>query len=150
MKTIATIILNRNLPDPTDKLYEHLVKFDNQETDIFVIEAGSEKNNLSQYCTWHANTDEIKKVGLRYSRGMNYGLLQLWKEKKWKQYDSFFLLTNDTELPRKQTLRPMKKLLNEHQRVGILSPCSLNWGERFLLQKTKTKYFWFIHNNALL
>lgn len=90
MKTVATIILNRNLPDPTDKLYEHLIKFDNEETDIYVLEAGSENNNLSQYCTWHANSDEIIKEGLRYSRGMNYGLLQLWKEKKWQQYDSFF------------------------------------------------------------
>ena len=90
MKTIATIILNRNLPDPTDRLYEHLVKYDDKETDIYVLEAGSDKNNLSQYCTWHANSDEVIKEGLRYSRGMNYGLLQLWKEKKWKQYDSFF------------------------------------------------------------
>jgi hypothetical protein len=150
MKTVATIILNRNLPDATDKLYEHLIKFDHEETDVYVLEAGSENHNLSQYCTWHANSDEIKKEGLRYSRGMNYALLQLWKEKKWKQYDSFFLLTNDTELSRLQTLAPMNKLLKEHPRVGILSPCSLRWGERFLLQKTTIKYFWFIHNNALL
>ena len=150
MKTIATIILNRNLPDPTDKLYEHLIKYDGEETDVYVLEAGSDKKNLSQYCTWHANSDEIIKEGLRYSRGMNYALLQLWKEKKWKQYDSFFLITNDTELSRAQTLAPMNKLFKEHQRVGILSPCSMRWGERLLLQQTKIKYFWFIHNNALL
>jgi hypothetical protein len=150
MKNIATIILNRNLPDPTDRLYEHIVKYDNNETDIYVLEAGSDKNNLSQYCTWHANSDQITKEGLRYSRGMNYGLLQLWKEKKWKQYDYFFLLTNDTELSPAQTLAPMNKLLEEHQRVGILSPCSSRWGERLLLQETNTKYFWFIHNNAFL
>ena len=150
MKTIATIILNRNLPDPTDKLYEHLIKYDGEETDVYVLEAGSDKKNLSQYCTWHANSDEIIKEGLRYSRGMNYGLLQLWKEKKWKQYDYFFLITNDTELSRAQTLAPMNKLFKEHQRVGILSPCSMRWGERLLLQETAIKYFWFIHNNALL
>jgi hypothetical protein len=150
MKNIATIILNRNLPEPTDKLYEHLVKYDGEETDVYVLEAGSDKKNLSQYCTWHANTDEIIKEGLRYCRGMNYGLLQLWKEKKWEQYDYFFLLTNDTELSSTQTLAPMKNLLKEHKRVGILSPCSARWGERLLLQKAETKYFWFIHNNALL
>jgi hypothetical protein len=150
MKNIATIILNRNLPDPTDRLYEHIVKYDNNETDIYVLEAGSDKNNLSQYCSWHANSDQITKEGLRYSRGMNYGLLQLWKEKKWEQYDYFFLLTNDTELSPAQTLAPMNKLLEEHQRVGILSPCSSRWGERLLLQETNTKYFWFIHNNAFL
>ena len=34
--------------------------------------------------------------------GMNYGLLQLWKEGKWDDYDSFFLITNDTKFPKKQ------------------------------------------------
>jgi GT2 family glycosyltransferase len=149
MKSIATIILNRNLPEVTDNLYEHLVKYDGTETDIYVLEAGSDKDKLSKYCTWYANSDEIVNQGLRYSRGMNYALLQLYKEKKWKQYNYFFLLTNDTVLSREKTLAPMNKLLKEHQRVGILSPCSLRWGERFLLQETKTKYFWFIHNNAL-
>ena len=38
---VATIILNRNLPDITDTLVEHLNKFDSDYTDIFVIEAGS-------------------------------------------------------------------------------------------------------------
>lgn len=62
----------------------------------------------------------------------------------------FFLITNDTELSRAQTLAPMNKLFKEHQRVGILSPCSMRWGERLLLQETTIKYFWFIHNSALL
>ena len=150
MKSIATIILNRNLPEVTDKLYEHLVKYDGTETDIYVLEAGSDKDKLSKFCTWHANSDEIVNQGLRYSRGMNYALLQLYKEKKWKQYEGFFLITNDTELSNSKTLKPLLEILKEHQKIGILSPCSLRWGEKFLLQKENTKYFWFIHNNALL
>lgn len=150
MKSIATIILNRNLPEVTDKLYEHLVKYDATETDIYVLEAGSDKDKLSKFCTWHANSDEIANQGLRYSRGMNYALLQLYKEKKWKQYEGFFLITNDTELSNSKTLKPLLEILKEHQKIGILSPCSLRWGEKFLLQKENTKYFWFIHNNALL
>ena len=61
MKTTATIILNRNLPDPTDKLCEHLAKFDNEETDVYVLEAGSEINNLSQYCTCMQTMMKLKK-----------------------------------------------------------------------------------------
>ena len=34
--------------------------------------------------------------------------------------------------------------------LGILSPASRNWGEIQLLKDYDTKYFWFIHNNALL
>jgi hypothetical protein len=40
--------------------------------------------------------------------------------------------------------------MNQHPRLGILSPCSKQWGERFLLNGESTKYFWFIHNNAYL
>ena len=45
MKPVATIILNRNLPEITDKLYKHLKKFDGKETDIYVIESGSIKKD---------------------------------------------------------------------------------------------------------
>lgn len=43
MKSVATIILNRNLPDVTDRLYDHLIKFDGDQTDIYIVEAGSDK-----------------------------------------------------------------------------------------------------------
>ena len=148
MKTTATIILNRNLAAPTEKLYEHLEKYDKSDTDVYVLEAGSDKDKLSKYYTWHADSKEIMKHGLRYPRGMNYALLNLWKEKKWKHYDSFFLITNDTELRSEKTISPLNKILKEHTRVGILSPCSSKWGEKNLLKKKKIKYFWFIHNNA--
>ena len=150
MKRIATIILNRNLPSPTDRLVEHLKRYDGDETDIYVLEAGSEENKISTYCTWHAKTEQINREGLRYSRGMNYALLKLWQEKKWEEYEAFFLLTNDTELSDKPTLAPLLAVLQGHSRVGILSPCSQKWGERLLLQDHPTKYFWFIHNNAFL
>ena len=42
MNRIATIVLNRNLPGPTDRLYEHLSTFDGDLTDIYVLEAGSD------------------------------------------------------------------------------------------------------------
>ena len=43
MKSIATLILNRNLPKVTDKLYMNIKKNEGYLTDIFVIEAGSSK-----------------------------------------------------------------------------------------------------------
>lgn len=150
MKKIATIILNRNLPEVTDSLYAHIVKYDDEFTDIFVIEAGSDDGRVSNHTTWHANWPEAKQQGLRYSRGMNYGLSQLWNEGKFHQYEAFFLLTNDTELETKETVSPLLSLLDQHPRIGIISPCSRRWGERFLLKDQKTKYFWFIHNNAFM
>ena len=149
MKKTATIILNRNLPEETNALVESLMRFDNNYTDIFVVEAGSDKDNLSKYCTWHVDTEEVIKHGLRYQRGMNYGLLQLWSNNNWKKYDSFFLITNDTKFPNSQkTVRTLQELLIENPRVGIISPCSKRWGEIDLIGTNSLKYFWFIHNNA--
>ena len=109
----------------------------------------NDKNNLSKYCTWHVEDEEVVKHGLRYLRGMNYGLLKLWKEGKWEKYDSFFLLTNDTKFPKKQnTIKALQKILEEHPKIGILSPCSKRWGEKYLIGPDSLKYFWFIHNNA--
>ena len=36
MKRVATIILNRNLPEVTDRLVEHLQRHDGDATDAFV------------------------------------------------------------------------------------------------------------------
>lgn len=149
MNKTATIILNRNLPKVADALVEHLIKNDKDYTDIFVLEAGSDNDKISKYCTWHLNTTDVKKYGLRYCRGMNFGLLQLWEKKLWDKYDSFFLLTNDTKFPSDQlTIKHLQNILKKFPRIGIVSPCSQRWSERKLIGKTNLKYFWFIHNNA--
>jgi hypothetical protein len=147
---VATIILNRNLPEVAERLYAHLQKFDGFSTDIFIVEAGSDLANLPEHYTWHANWDDAKLHGLRYGRGMNFGLSQLWLDGRFKNYDAFFLLTNDTELDELPTIDPLMAILDEHPKVGILSPCSERWGEKVLLEKERTKYFWFIHNNSFL
>jgi hypothetical protein len=149
-KPIATIILNRNLPLVTDKLVEHIQKYDGDITDIFVVEAGSDKNHLSKYCTWYADWPDALANGLRYSRGMNYGLSQLWADERFKEYEAFFLLTNDSELSSTQTLKPLLQNLKQNRKIGILSPCSKSWGEKLLLEQQQTKFFWFIHNTAYL
>ncbi len=146
---IAILILNRNLPSATNKLVEHLKIYD-QQKNIFVIEAGSDENKLSKYCTWNVQNKEVKLKGLRYSRGMNYGLLKLWKSKKWKEYDAFFLLTNDTEFEKKDSISKLKNYLLKYPKIGILSPSSSSWGENRLINDYNIKFFWHIHNTAYL
>ena len=149
MKKVATIILNRNLPEETNKLYEHLYKYDGNLTDIFVIEAGSDKDKLSKYKTWYADWPDAKENGLRYARGMNFGISNLIKEDKYSLYDYFFLITNDTEFDEKPSISSLLNIMKIHKRLAILSPCSKRWGEKYLLDSPNhTKYFWFIHNTA--
>ncbi|HIJ83648.1 MAG TPA: hypothetical protein HPQ00_05505, partial [Magnetococcales bacterium] len=129
-KNTATIILNRNLPEVTDRLHDSLVRTNGNVTDVYVVEAGSGDDNLSKSCTWHANWEQARREGLRPPRGFNYGLSQLWKENKFKNYDYFFLLTNDTEFDNRPFLEELLDELEKHPRVGILSPCSKYWGEK--------------------
>ena len=128
MKKVATIILNRNLPEPTNTLCEHLKEFDGDCTDVFVLEAGSDREKLSKYTTWHVDDKAATVNGLRYNRGMNFALLELFKAGRWTKYDAF-LLTNDVELASKQSVAPLLANLEEHTHVGIISPCSKKWGE---------------------
>ena len=149
-KKVATIILNRNLPKVTNLLFNNLKKNNNKISDFFIIEAGSLKNNLSQNYTWHANWKSAKKNGLRFARGMNYALSNLYKEKKFNNYEAFFLITNDTTFENYRIIEKLFNILHNNEKLAILSPCSKNWGEYKLLKKEKTKFFWYIHNNALM
>lgn len=150
MKRVATIILNRNLPVETNQLWKTIDSNDHDLTDIYVVEAGSDENNLSDYVTWHVNDAHSSQYGLRYSRGMNFALSQLWKNKLFGNYDAFFLVTNDTEFLSPHPIQELMTVLDAHSKVGIISPCSDQWGEKILLQSQRIKYFWFVHNTAYL
>ena len=149
-KKDATIILNRNLPNITNLLFNNLKKNNNKISDFYILEAGSSKKNLSKNYTWHANWKSAKKNGLRFARGMNYALSNLYKEKKFENYKAFFLITNDTTFQNYKIIEKLYKVLDSEKKLAILSPCSKNWGEYKLLKKNKTKFFWYIHNNAIM
>ena len=150
MNKVATIILNRNLPEVTDRLCEHIMKYDGDVADVFVVEAGSDREKLSSHTTWYADWPEAVEHGLRYARGMNYGLSNIMKEGRFENYDAFFLLTNDTEFQQIPVIKTLLEELEQHPRAGIISPCSHRWGERLLLKEEQTKYFWYIHNTAFM
>ncbi len=146
---IAAIVLNRNLPKVTDALCDKILKY-NTDVDLYVVEAGSQNNLLSKYCTWHVNTEEVIKNGLRTPRGFNYALMKLWETDKFYNYDSFFFTTNDAEYQNKPFIEKLSNELLKHKKVGIITPCSNSWGEKQLLEEIKTKYFWYYHNISCL
>ena len=150
MKQVATIILNRNLPQVTDKLVERFLFNENDLTDVYVVESGSQADNLSKYCTWHANWDDAIENGLRVPRGFNFALAELFKDGRFPDYDYFFTITNDTEFGEGPILARLLEVFVQNPRVGILSPCSQSWGEKQLLNDQRTKYFWYVHNTAYL
>jgi len=145
---VGTIILNRNLKKITDNLYEKIFRYNKNFTDIYVVDSGSDHKKKSKYTTWSADWKSAKKKGLRFSRGINYGLFKLYKEGRFKDYEYFLLLTNDSEVESKPFIKELVNIMNKIKSIAILSPCSKKWGERFLLEKQRLKFFWYIHNNA--
>ena len=98
MNSVAAIVLNRNLPEVTDRLCEHLEQYDAGSVDCYVVEAGSDSDRLSRHATWYADWPEAREHGLRYARGMNFGLAQLWKEGRFAQYDAFLEMMRELDL----------------------------------------------------
>ena len=147
---VGTIILNRNLPLVTDKLCETLLNDGIKQSDLFVIEAGSDEGNISTYCTWHVRDADTMRNGLRYNRGMNQALINLFQSPKWEDYDAYLLLTNDTVFQSEQPIQKLANILEKHPRVAILSPSSKYWGENNFISKNSEKYFWSIGTTATL
>lgn len=147
---IATIVLNRNLPNVTDSLCENLIANGAKKSDLFVLESGSDERNISKFCTWHIRDSETLKNGLRFNRGMNQALINLYQSSSWATYDAFLLLTNDTEFLSSKPILNFKKVLQRHPRVAIASPCAKSWGEANFIENNSEKYFWTIGTTAML
>lgn len=148
MTRTAVIILNRNLPEPTDALAERFLRLDGDAAEVFVVEAGSDPARLSRHCTWHVHTPEAVEKGLRVCRGFNHGLARLHEAGRFACFDHFFLVTNDSVFEPVPVIRDLADEMEKHPRLGILSPCSRTWGEYRLLAKQPTRYFWHVHNTA--
>jgi GT2 family glycosyltransferase len=148
MPRTAVIILNRNLPEPTDALAQRFKDLEGNQADVFVVEAGSDPELLSQGCTWHARTPEVTEMGLRTARGFNYGLARLYEEERFEDYGFFFLMTNDSVFEPRPVVATLVSEMQKHPRLGVLSPCARNWGEYRLLERTPTRYFWHVQNTA--
>ena len=110
----AVIILNRNLPQETDELVNSLIEKNNVLLeDIYVVEAGSRPKDISKFCTWHVTTEKVIEKGLRFNRGMNYGLMKLFDQDLIKKYSSVLLLTNDTILLQRNTVKNLESIFEK-------------------------------------
>lgn len=148
MKKFATIILNRNLKKETEVLFNSLKKY-KQFSDIYILESGSDKKNLTSYYTWHANWPSANRKGLRFFRGMNYALSNLYKENKFAKYEYFLLLSNDVVFKNKNFYKEADNIFKKNKRLGLLCGISDTWDERKLFDDNDLKYVWYIQNNSI-
>ena len=98
--SVAVIVLNRNLPEVTDRLCESILASSAIAIDLFVTESGSDPDRLSRYCSFHFNDPFSRNTGLRIARGLNNSL-QLVDRVSEKSYQAYWFLTNDVRLERR-------------------------------------------------
>ena len=132
MKKVCTLLLQRNLPKITESFAKNLLKNSKESTDFYVIESGSDEENLTSYDTFHANWEDAKINGLRTGRGFNYGLKCLADNNL--NYEFILMATGDTKLPDEDVIEILLKEMENNPKMGILSPITWNWGDRSVLQ----------------
>ena len=94
---LAVIILNRNLPEETDRLCDSIIGATQIPFDLFVVESGSDPDRLSRYCSLHFVDPYARTIGLRIGRGLNNSLRIINKIRN-RIYDGYWFLTNDVVL----------------------------------------------------
>lgn len=86
MNKTAAFILNHNLPDYTDMLYESLKPYERTDYDLFVIDNGSTPEGKSKHTSFELG--ENVYFGGGFNAAMQYTLEN-------KEYDSMLFLNND-------------------------------------------------------
>jgi hypothetical protein len=128
MKRSCTLLLQRNLPEVTESFAENLLRNNGDVTDLYVVESGSDNENITKHKTFHADWEDAKVNGLRTGRGFNFGLKSLIERNL--DYEFIMMATGDTQLPDEPVV---KILIDEMDRVpmaGIISPISWSWNAR--------------------
>jgi hypothetical protein len=117
MKT-AAFILNHNLPDYTDMLYESLKPYERYDYDLFVIDNGSSNEGKSKHTSFELG--ENVYFGGGFNAAMQYTLDN-------KEYDSMLFLNNDLTVHPYNFVRSLREEMFEEVFAG-------KWGSQ------ETKY----------
>ena len=109
MTKTAAIILNHNMPDYTDMLYESLKPYERNDYELFVLDNGSKPEDKSKY------TSFMLEQNVYFGGGLNASM-EFIKENK--NYDSLLFLSNDL------TIHPYNfvKILREEMFETVMVP----------------------------
>jgi len=128
MKTLA-VILNHNLPDETNKLYEALKPFEKDDYDLVVVENGCEEDGKSKYSTY------TLEENVYWGGALNIMFQHIIDN---KQYDSLLFLNNDIIIHGYNFVKSLREEMFEND-FKIVSPT--------IFQPTHDQGFWFTMHN---
>ena len=121
MGKTAFFILNHNLPDYTDMLYESLKPYERNDYDLFVLDNGSSTEGKSKYSSFELENNVY--MGGGFNAGMQYVLEN-------PQYDSMIFSNNDLTIHPYNHVRTLREEMfaggNAEIKYDIVSPSIYN------------------------
>lgn len=142
---VAVVIVNYNMPEKTDALYEYLEKNSTYPHDIYIVDNGSDLAEKSQY------TDVFIKKNIQTTGGWLRGLEEADKE-PYEYFAYMFLITstNFEEESKDPITSMVKKLKDDIKAVAIhasLTQQSILWWKHLINRNGKGyRRTWFIDN----
>jgi hypothetical protein len=141
---VAVIILSRNLPDVVERQVRLLQEHDCGRAEFFVVESGTDQSLLSSCYTSWANWPDAMKDGLRLPQGFNFGLLELINNGRFEEFEYFLLMRVNIDVD-PSVVEVLVNEIESDSRIGIVSPCGVDWEERGLIGDDSTRFVW--HTN---
>lgn len=119
MSKTAFFILNHNLPDYTDMLYESLKPYERNDYDLFVLDNGSAPEGKSRYSSFELENNVY--MGGGFNAGMQYVLEN-------SQYDSMLFSNNDLTIHPYNHVRTLREEMfaGGEIKYDIVSPSIYN------------------------
>lgn len=144
MNKTLVIILNHNLPEFTDDLYEELEKYKDDRYDLIVMDNGSRDEFIS------SNTTIFFKHNLFWGGALNEAFKIVLHN---PEYDSLLFLNNDIEVNGEIFVKSLRKEMFNNN-FAILSPCiagkAMPWKQMQNWGSTNTREVKWIDNQAPL
>jgi len=145
-KKVAALIVNYNMPERAQALYNKLKESSKWPLDIYLIDNGSDLKPPAE------NTNVFIKKNIQTCRGWLEGL-KASKKSKNKYYAYMFLITSANFVDDKDVVTPMVKfLINNKDAVGIhpslTQKSTTNWIHLIDRGGNKPRQTWMIDNIA--
>ena len=144
---IDVVILNRNLGTVCDDLVADLDARLSSDSNIVVVDAGSEFELQSQFTTVRVDTEEVRRDGLRFGRGMNIGIRYI--REKLAPNPWVLLLPVDTEIVSWNLISLFDQLMAVPE-VVALKPLELSSAYATHLQENSIALAWNLEEGPWL
>ena len=126
---IAMVLVNYNMPERTDQIYESIVKYVKYDVDFYIVDNGSDLVAPSKYTTiW-------LRINMQTTNGWNMGICYANTIRNTLKFDYYgfwvWITTSSYNTEENDILTPMINYLDQHPKTMAICPSIKNgdsWG----------------------